>query len=57
MNKPATIDGSAVIASTIVRTKRAKRPPISLRKSAVTMPSGMEMASAMLIWISVPMIA
>ncbi len=57
MNRPATIDGSAVIASTIVRTNCAKRPPTSFRNSAVTMPSGIEMASAMLIWISVPTIA
>ena len=40
MNRPATIDGIALIASTIMRTGRASRPPISFRKTAVAMPSG-----------------
>ena len=35
MKSPATIDGIALIASTIMRTGRASRPPISLRKIAV----------------------
>ncbi len=40
MNRPATIDGSAVIASTSVRTGRAIRPPTSDMKTAAAMPSG-----------------
>ena len=40
MNSPATIDGIALIASTIVRSGRASHPPISLRKIAVPMPIG-----------------
>ncbi len=40
MNRPATIEGSAVIASTIVRTKRVNGPRISLRNIAHVMPSG-----------------
>ena len=40
MNSPATIEGSAVIASTTVRTIRANLPPTSVMKTAVPMPSG-----------------
>ncbi len=40
MNRPATIEGSAVIASTRVRTGRAIRPPTSDMKTAAAMPSG-----------------
>ena len=47
MNRPATIDGSAVIASTTVRTMRANRPPTSVMKTAVPMPSGSVIAIAM----------
>ena len=56
MNKPATIDGRAVMASEIVRTNRAKRPPISLRNTAVVIPSGIVMTRAIEIWMSVPTI-
>ena len=57
MNRPATIDGSAVIASTMVRTNRANRPGNSLRKTAQVRPSGTVMTSAMVIMLSVPTIA
>ena len=39
MNKPARIDGVALIASTTTRTGRARRPPTSLRNTAVSNPS------------------
>ena len=42
MNNPATIEGIALIASTIIRTGRASRPPTSLRNTAVATPSGTE---------------
>ena len=40
MNSPATIVGTALIASTTVRTTRASVPRTSLRYTAVAMPSG-----------------
>src|SRR5262249_17492511 len=40
MNRPATIDGSAVIASTTVRTGPARRLRVSLMKTAHKRPSG-----------------
>ena len=49
MNRPATMEGRAVIASTMVRTKREKRPGISLRYTAAAIPSGIVMTSAMVI--------
>ena len=57
MKRPATIDGIALIASTIMRTGRASRPPISLRNTAVAMPSGTESSVAIPTISSVPTIA
>ena len=57
MKRPATIDGSAVIASTTVRTTLANRPPTSVMKIAVPMPSGSVIATAMPTWISEPTMA
>ena len=57
MNRPATIEGSAVIASTTVRTNRANLPPTSVMNTAVPMPSGSVIATAMPSWMSVPTIA
>jgi hypothetical protein len=57
MNRPATMDGSAVMASEIVRTNLAKRPPTSLRNTAVVIPRGIVMTRAIEIWINVPTIA
>ena len=57
MNRPATIEGRAVIASTTVRTTRANRPPTSVMNTAVPMPRGSVMASAMPSWMSEPTIA
>ncbi|GAA3034545.1 hypothetical protein GCM10020229_52470 [Kitasatospora albolonga] len=57
MNRPARIEGSAVIASTRVRTSRLNRPGTSLMKTAQLIPTGMVMASEMVIWISVPTMA
>src|SRR6478752_1330045 len=54
MKSPATIEGSAVIASTTVRTTLAKRPGTSVMKIAVPMPSGRVIATAMPTWISDP---
>ena len=54
MNRPATIDGSAVIASVMVRTSRVKAPGISLRKTAQARPSGITMTRAIAMMMSVP---
>ena len=57
MKRPATIDGSAVIASTTVRTIFANRPPTSVMNTAVPMPSGSVMTSAIPSWMQEPRIA
>ena len=57
MNRPARIDGSAVMASTTVRTNRENRLLISLRNTAVDRPSGTVMAMAMPMMMSVPTMA
>ena len=57
MNRPARIDGSAVIASTIVRTSRPARLRVSLRNTAQASPSGTVITSAIAMMISVPTIA
>src|SRR5204863_301038 len=54
MKRPATIDGTALIASTIMRTGRARQPPISLRNTAVVTPSGTEISMARPTCSSVP---
>lgn len=55
--RPATIEGSAVIASTIVRTNRENRPGIWFRYTAQARPSGTVIARAMAIMVRVPSIA
>ena len=50
------MEGRAVIASTMVLTKRLYFPGISFRKTAVIKPSGMVIARAIAIWISEPRI-
>ncbi len=57
MKRPATMDGSAVIASTRVRTGRAIRPPTSDMKTAAEMPSGTANRVARPSCSSEPMIA
>ena len=57
MNSPARIEGSAVMASTTVRTNRENRLLISLRNTAPAMPSGTVMAMAMPSMMSVPTMA
>ena len=57
MKSPATIEGSALIASTSIRTGRAIVPPTSLRNTAVANASGTEMSVAMPTCSSVPMMA
>ena len=44
---PATIDGMALMASTIIRSGRAIRPPTSFKKIAVMIASGTEIRVAM----------
>ena len=53
-NRPATTDGSAVIASTTVRTRRENGPGNSLRNTAQVIPSGTVITNAIEISISVP---
>src|SRR6185312_17052218 len=57
MNSPATMEGSAVIASTTVRTNRASGPLVSLRYTAPASPSGTVMINAMVISMRVPVAA
>jgi hypothetical protein len=54
MNSPATMDGSAVIASATVRTYRGKAPLVSLRNTAHVTPSGTTISSAIVISMRVP---
>ena len=54
MNRPAMISGSAVIASTMVRTGRASGPPTSTRNSAANTPSGTAITVAIAICSSDP---
>ena len=57
MNRPATIDGIALIASVSIRTGIASLPPTSLRNTAVMMPSGTDMSAESPTTSSVPTIA
>ncbi len=57
MNRPATIDGSAVIASAMVRTSRVSGPRVSLRNMAQAIPSGTVMIRAIVIMNNVPIMA
>ncbi|CAB4599130.1 unannotated protein [freshwater metagenome] len=57
MNRPATIEGTALMASTTVRSGLAKRPFTSLRYTAVVMPRGTAMRLAIPTCWMVPMMA
>ena len=57
MNRPATIVGTPLIASTKMRTGRRNGPPISLRNTAHSRPSGTEIMIASPTCSSVPTMA
>ena len=57
MNSPATIEGIALMVSTINRTGRARRPPTSFRNTAVATPRGTDMSTASPTCSSVPTMA
>ncbi len=57
MNRPATIEGVPLIASTKIRTGRCRRPRTSFRYTAVITPSGTEISTAIPTCSKVPTIA